>query len=78
MKTMTKLALGITATAVIYTVATGEDPYADCSKVIYASDVSRWIDDNGGQVDYTGGNWYDKTGKLIGTSLTEDSDVCAK
>lgn len=78
MKTMTKLAIGFTATVGIYALVAGEGFYEDCDRIIHASDANRWIDENGGQVDYTGGKWYDKTGKLIGTSATEDSDICAK
>lgn len=78
MKTMTKLAIGITVTAGIYTVVASEDHYANCDRTVYASDVTRWIDDNGGQVNYNNGKWYNMAGDLIGTSATEDSDVCAK
>jgi hypothetical protein len=70
-------AFGFSLVAYAYLMVTYEEP-EKCSRTVYASDVSRWIDEVGGQVDYTGGKWYNKDGVLIATSATEDSDLCVK
>jgi len=72
-----KIFIGFIASIATYTIVVGNDT-SDCARTIYASDVSRWIDETGGPVDYRDGKWYDQTDKLIGTSATEDSDICAK
>lgn len=71
------LAFGISVFAYAYLMVTYEED-TDCKRTVYASEVTRWIDENGGQVDYRNGKWFNSGGKLIGTSATEDSDVCAK
>lgn len=74
-----KVLIGFIVITGAYAIATGGDAGRECDgRTIYASDVNRWIDANGGKVDYTGGKWFNMAGELIGTSATEDSDICAK
>jgi hypothetical protein len=68
-----KIIIAVALLATGYVVSTSED---ECTDIVYASDVPLWIADHGGQVSYESGNWYDRTGLLIGTSANEDSDIC--
>lgn len=74
-----KVLVGFIVVTGAYAIATGGDAGQECEgRKIYANEVSRWIDANGGQVNYTEGKWFNSNGELIGTSGTEDSDICEK
>jgi len=62
--------------AYIYMVASYEKPV--CKSTLYAVDVPRWLGTHRQPVIYEDGDWVDGFGRLIGTSMTEDSDVCIK
>lgn len=78
MNKVIKVVIGFIIAVSIYAVATGGNAGNDCDKIVYANQVPQWIQTKGGQVSYTHGKWYDKDGVLIGTSGTEDSDICEK
>lgn len=47
----------------------------ECERVVYASDVNRWLAQYDANISYDDGVWYaDDT--PIGVSPLEDSDVC--
>ena len=70
------IAFIISIFAIAYITATYEKPV--CKKTVYASDVSRWLMTQHQFIRYDSGEWFDGKGRLIGTSATEDSDVCVK
>lgn len=60
----------------LYLVVTYEKP--SCARTLWAVDVSRWLDGQVQPVSYHSGDWVDGNGRVIGSSATEDSDVCVK
>lgn len=53
-----------------------------CASVIGAYDLvgyGDWVDALGGWVDYDGPThmWKDASGRVVGTSSAEDSDICS-
>lgn len=60
----------------VYMVATHDEQ--SCSRTLWAVDVPRWLDGQVQPVNYEKGDWFDGSGRLIGHSATEDSDVCVK
>ena len=59
---------------VTYMVATRDEP--SCSYTVWAVDFPRWLENQVQPVVYHEGDWVDAFGRVIGTSATEDSDVC--
>ena len=79
MNKTSKVLIGFIAITGAYAIATGGNAGQDCEgRTIYANQVSRWIDSHESKVDYTEGKWFNSNGELIGTSATEDSDICEK
>lgn len=62
--------------AYVYMVATYEKP--SCLRTLWAVDVPRWLEGQVQPVVYHNGDWVDAFGRVIGSSATEDSDVCVK